>query len=151
MALTYTASRREPSPISHASLTKDSPLHFTHDKEELMRKAARLLPLTISMDHSGLAALQPFLPQSVSKQSFVGGCETEIGCLGDQLEVVACDRLTNGIVLLHSNMSGRRTVQWVDYYGQDIAQVKEYELSDSSDSDDDDVMKSSQSCICAIQ
>ncbi|KAH8945744.1 hypothetical protein BDL97_12G056600 [Sphagnum fallax] len=43
-------------------------------------------------------------------------------------------------------------VQWIDNFGEDLAQIHEFEPSDSGDSDDDDDDgESSQACTCVIQ
>lgn len=49
----------------------------------------------------------------------------------------------------HAN--GRRRVQWTDAHGQDLAEVREFEPSDSNHSDDDGGVDSDDACTCCIQ
>ncbi|XP_057864177.1 uncharacterized protein LOC131072130 [Cryptomeria japonica] len=50
-----------------------------------------------------------------------------------------------------SNVNTKRKVQWTDAHGQELAQIKEFERSDSNPSSDEGIGNSDESCTCVIQ
>ncbi|XP_024538245.1 uncharacterized protein LOC9639096 [Selaginella moellendorffii] len=56
-----------------------------------------------------------------------------------------------GIRRKRSGVLAKRKITWVDDHGVDIAQIKEFEPSDSEDSDEEGDDESPQSCSCVIQ
>lgn len=49
------------------------------------------------------------------------------------------------------NRNRKREVQWTDAHGKELVEIREFELSDSSGSDDEDDGEANQGCACVIQ
>jgi len=49
------------------------------------------------------------------------------------------------------NPNRKREVQWTDAHGKELVEIREFELSDSSGSDDEDDGEANQGCACVIQ
>lgn len=45
----------------------------------------------------------------------------------------------------------KRKVQWTDAHGKELVEIREFEMSDSSGSDDEDEGEANQGCACVIQ
>lgn len=49
-----------------------------------------------------------------------------------------------------SGFTGRRKVQWTDTYGKDLAEIREFELSETGGSDDEFINGDGKTCSCRI-
>ncbi|KAJ7189671.1 hypothetical protein O6H91_Y531200 [Diphasiastrum complanatum] len=92
-------------------------------------------PFQMNVEDADSATL-PLMPQSLSAPA--EGSESLEEGLDSKRSDAAVPKLNE-----------RRKVQWVDGYGKAIAEVKEFERSDSGESDEED--GESQSCNCTIQ
>ncbi|KAI5069246.1 hypothetical protein GOP47_0015547 [Adiantum capillus-veneris] len=55
----------------------------------------------------------------------------------------------NDVAELDSNRTEKRSIKWLDNFGKELIQVKEFEASDCEDSDEEEHLFAS--CTCAIQ
>ncbi|KAJ7554680.1 hypothetical protein O6H91_01G087400 [Diphasiastrum complanatum] len=138
-----------------------SPVHRNHENGEAINSDPIVGPIIIKpregyadpivgplvkhneyFEEQGLQPSQPVEPQNIADRTF----------LKESDQIGVCDGTAkDGAVVIPPKRNGKRTVHWVDDYGKNIAEVREFEPSDSGDSDEDEDSDSSQSCNCVIQ
>ncbi|KAK0605590.1 hypothetical protein LWI29_028486 [Acer saccharum] len=104
---------------------------------------------TITDDHQLVCGLDNEDANQVKEESVVDGQKQQQAAAGEEEENENCPRSSLKKEVLDSKQSQKKKkVQWMDLLGKELVEIREFESSETEDTDNDSGF--SKGCVCTI-